>query len=85
MAQNRDTWTCCNELNVNCWMRLVLAKACWSADCDMWKTGKLDCEEVWVHMFNHFNNQNISYQFLTSLCLCSAYQAFLLLLKECFH
>ena len=32
------------------------------------KLGTSDCKEIWLHMFNHFNDQNISYQFLTSLC-----------------
>jgi len=63
------------------WMKLVLANACWSSDCDVWTTGNLDCEETWVYMFKHFKDQNISYLFV----LCSAYQTFLLLLKECFY
>jgi hypothetical protein len=39
---------------------VVVAKVFWSSNCDTWKTNNLSCEEKWIQLLSHFNDQNIS-------------------------
>jgi hypothetical protein len=47
----------------------VLAEAKWSSN-DTWTTKNLNCEDKWLQLLNHFNDQNIS---ISNLCHVAEY------------